>query len=336
MTRATQAYNAIGIIGGGAWGTALAQTLAVAGRNVTLWAFETECVEAINSRQENTLFLPGVTLSPRIKAVNDLKEIAKCDAVLAVTPAQFMRPSLSAYATHAPHGQPIVLCSKGIEISSQMFMSDVLTQVVPHAVPAVLSGPSFAIDVARGLPTAVTLACENVNAGDALMQAIAAPTFRPYLSTDVLGAEIGGAVKNVLAIVCGIVIGKDLGRSAHAAIIARGFAEMTRLGTALGCAPETLTGLSGLGDLVLTCSSEQSRNMSCGLAMGRGQSAEDVLASRSAVTEGVATAPALKALAQKHGVDMPICFAMADILAGDISVDDAIKTLLSRNPKREH
>ena len=329
-------YNTIGVIGGGAWGTALAQTLAIAGREVTLWAFETDCVDAINKRHENTLFLPGVTLSPRIKAVSDLEKIAKCDAVLAVTPAQFMRASLSAYTSHAPKGQPIALCSKGIEISNQMFMSDVLAQVLPQAVPAVLSGPSFAIDVARGLPTAVTLACENAEIGEALMQAIAAPTFRPYLSTDVLGAEIGGAVKNVLAIVCGIVLGKELGRSAHAAIIARGFAEMTRLGTALGCAPETLTGLSGLGDLVLTCSSEQSRNMSCGLAMGRGQTAENILASRSAVTEGVATAPALKALAQKHGVDMPICFAMADILAGETSVDHAITALLSRDPKREH
>lgn len=328
-------YQNIGVIGGGAWGTALAQTLAAAGRDVTLWAFETECVEAINTHHENTLFLPDVPLSKSIRATSDLAAMAKMDAVFAVSPAQFMRASLSSYAPLAPTSQPIVLCSKGIEISTRMFMSDVLKDVIPQSVIAVLSGPSFAIDVARGLPTAVTLACEDEAIGADLVKAIAAPTFRPYLSTDVLGAEIGGAVKNVLAIVCGIVLGKELGRSAHAAIIARGFAEMTRLGTALGCAPETLTGLSGLGDLVLTCSSEQSRNMSCGLAMGRGQAVADIINSRTAVTEGVATAPALKDLAARHGVDMPICFAMADILAGEISVDDAITALLSRDHKTE-
>lgn len=325
----------IGVIGGGAWGTAMAQTLASAGRDVTLWAFEADCVDAINTTHENTLFLPGVTLSPAISATTDLSALGACDAVLAVSPAQFMRRSLESYAPHVPTGQPIVLCSKGIEISTRMFMSDVLSDVIPHATPAVLSGPSFAIDVARGLPTAVTLACADEAVGAALVQAIAARTFRPYYSPDVLGAEIGGAVKNVLAIVCGIVLGKDLGRSAHAAIIARGFAEMTRLGTALGCNAETLTGLSGLGDLVLTCSSEQSRNMSCGLAMGRGQSARDIVSGRTAVTEGVATAPALKALAQSRGVDMPICFALADILAEKISVDQAITALLSRDHKAE-
>lgn len=328
-------YQNIGVIGGGAWGTALAQTLAVAGRDVTLWAFEPDCVEAINTHHENTLFLRGVPLSTSIRATSELSDMAKMDAVFAVSPAQFMRASLSLYAPLAPVGQPIVLCSKGIEISTRMFMSDVLKDVIPQSVTAVLSGPSFAIDVARGLPTAVTLACEDAVVGADLVKAIAAPTFRPYLSTDVLGAEIGGAVKNVLAIVCGIVLGKDLGRSAHAAIIARGFAEMTRLGTALGCAPETLTGLSGLGDLVLTCSSEQSRNMSCGLAMGRGQAVADIINARTAVTEGVATAPALKQLAAQHGVDMPICFAMADILAEDISVDEAIAALLSRDHKTE-
>jgi len=328
-------YQKMGVIGGGAWGTALAQTLAVAGRDVCLWAFEEDCVRAINEQHENTLFLPGVPLSKNIKATGDMAELAKCDVVLAVTPAQFMRQSLTAYAPHTPKNQPVILCSKGIEISTIMFMSDVLEEVIPQATTAVLSGPSFAIDVAKGLPTAVTLACADEAVGKALVKAIASPTFRPYLSQDVLGAEIGGAVKNVLAIVCGIVLGKALGRSAHAAIIARGFAEMTRLGKALGCSPETLTGLSGLGDLVLTCSSEQSRNMSCGLAMGRGQSATDIIASRNAVTEGVATAPALKMLAQSKGVDMPICFALADILAGDITVNEAITALLSRDHKFE-
>lgn len=323
------------MIGGGAWGTALAQTLAAAGRDVTLWAFEKDCVAAINEKRENRLYLPGVKLSPRIKAVSDMKALANCGAVLAVAPAQHMRATLAGYAPHAPDGQPILLCSKGIEIATRSFMTDVLAEVIPQAVPGVLSGPSFAIDVAKGLPTAVTLAVQDEALGKALVAAIAAPSFRPYLADDLLGAEIGGAVKNVLAIVCGIVLGKGLGRSAHAAIIARGFAEMTRLGEALGCQAETLTGLCGLGDLVLTCSSEQSRNMSCGMAMGRGRAVADILADRTAVTEGVATAPALKMLAAEHNVDMPICTAMADILAGELEVDSAIMQLLSRDHKKE-
>ena len=214
-------------------------------------------------------------------------------------------------------------------------MSDVLQETLPNVVPAVLSGPSFAIDVAKGLPTAVTLAFEDKEIGEALVEAVAAPTFRPYLSTDVLGAEIGGAVKNVLAIACGMVLGMELGRSAHAAIIARGFAEMRRLGVALGCEPETLTGLCGLGDLVLTCSSEQSRNMSCGLALGRGESLDDILGARNSVTEGVASAPALKEMAAKLNVDMPISAVVADILSGDMDIQNALITLLSRVHKTE-
>lgn len=328
-------FQNFGVIGGGAWGTALAQTLAAAGRDVTLWAYEADCAKAINTQQENTLYLPGVKLHPELRAVSDISALGGCDAVLSVAPAQHTRAILESYAPHSRAHQTMVLCSKGIEISTRKFMSDVLSEVMPDAQAAVLSGPSFAIDVARGLPTAVTLACGDNADGHALVKAIAAPTFRPYYSDDVLGAEIGGAVKNVLAIVCGIVLGKGLGRSAHAAIIARGFAEMTRLGTALGCKAETLTGMSGLGDLVLTCSSEQSRNMSCGLAMGKGRLAADILAERSSVTEGVATAPALKQMAIDNGVDMPICTAMADILAGELSVDDAITALLSRGHKAE-
>jgi len=328
-------YQKIGVIGGGAWGTALAQTLAVAGRDVTLWAFENECVSTINDTYENTLFLPGVTLDDRISATSDISALGDMDAVLSVAPAQHTRNILQSFAPHVKQGLPIVLCSKGIEISSGKFMSQVLEDVIPKAIPAVLAGPSFAIDVAKGMPAAVTLACEDKAIAEKLLAAVAAPTFRPYLADDVLGVEIGGAVKNVLAIVCGIVLGKDLGRSAHAAIIARGFAEMTRLGTALGCNPETLTGLCGLGDLVLTCSSEQSRNMSCGLALGRGQSLEEIMASRNSVTEGVATAPVLKEMASRLGVDMPICTAMADILSGHLDVDTAIIRLLSREHRPE-
>lgn len=328
-------YQNIGVIGGGAWGTALAQTVAVAGRDITLWAFEEDCVSAINDMRENTLYLPSVKLNQRIKATMDISQLGDLDAVLSVAPAQHTRRILKTFVPHMKESMPIVLCSKGIEISTRSFMSDVLAEVAPTATPAVLSGPSFAIDVAKGLPTAVTLACEDEAVGEALVRAIAAPTFRPYLADDVLGAEIGGAVKNVLALVCGIVLGKELGRSAHAAIIARGYAEMTRLGKALGCNPETLTGLCGLGDLVLTCSSEQSRNMSCGLALGRGQSLEDIMAARNSVTEGVATAPALKEMAEKQGVDMPICGAMADILSGALSVDEAIVQLMSREHRKE-
>ena len=328
-------YQNIGVIGGGAWGTALAQTLAVAGRDVMLWAFEDECVSSINDLRENTVYLPGIKLNQRIRATSEISNLGDMDAVLSVAPAQHTRSILESFVPFMKDGMPVVLCSKGIEISTRSFMSDVLAEIAPKATPAVLSGPSFAIDVAKGLPTAVTLACEDEAVGQKLVKAIAAPTFRPYLAGDVLGAEIGGAVKNVLAIVCGLVLGKELGRSAHAAIIARGYAEMTRLGTALGCKTETLAGLCGLGDLVLTCSSEQSRNMSCGLALGRGQSLDDIMAARNSVTEGVATAPALKEMAAKLGVEMPICNAMADILSGELNVDSAIAQLLAREHKSE-
>ncbi len=328
-------YQKFGVIGGGAWGTALAQTLAVSGRDVTLWAFEEACANAINAKHENTLYLPGAKLHTSLKASSDMADLAGMDAVLAVAPAQHMRAILAKFAPYASKGLPVVLCSKGIEISTLSFMADVLKDTLPETIPAVLSGPSFAIDVANGLPTAVTLAVEDQEIGASLANAIAATTFRPYLSTDVLGAEIGGAVKNVLAIACGMVLGKGLGRSAHAALITRGFAEMTRLGVALGGRTETLTGMCGLGDLVLTCSSEQSRNMSCGMALGKGQSLGEIMSTRTAVTEGVATAPALKRLAAKAGVEMPICEAVANILDGSVELDATITALLNRAHKVE-
>ncbi|HFB55493.1 MAG TPA: NAD(P)-dependent glycerol-3-phosphate dehydrogenase [Hellea balneolensis] len=331
----TNTFQTFGVIGGGAWGTALAQALAIAGRDVQLWTFEDECAEAINTRRENTLYLPGVSLRAEIKASTDFSTLAHTDAVLAVAPAQHMRATLSQFAPHARPGLPVILCSKGIELSSLKFMTDVLSDVLPNSTPAVLSGPSFAIDVVKGLPTAVTLAVREQKLGDALASAIASPTFRPYLSDDLIGAEIGGAVKNVLAIACGIVLGKNLGKSAHAALIARGFAEMTRLGVALGAKPETLSGLSGLGDLVLTCSSEQSRNMSCGLALGQGVPLADIMGGRSAVTEGVATAPALVKLARNAHVEMPISEAVDAILAGRVGLDEAINGLLGRERKKE-
>lgn len=331
----TISFKSIGVIGAGAWGTALAQTLARDGQTVTLWCFEEACADAINKKHRNTLYLDEVELNPAIRATTDLHDMAEMDALFAVTPAQHMRGSLEGLSGKLTPETPIVLCSKGIEFSSRKFMTEVLAEVLPEATPAVLSGPSFAIDVARGLPTAVTLACENAPLGEALVAAISTPTFRPYLAHDLLGAEIGGAVKNVLAIACGITLGKGLGRSAHAAVIARGKAEMTRLALALGAKTETLSGLSGLGDLVLTCSSETSRNMSCGLALGKGETLADILAARNSVTEGVATAPVLRALANEAWVEMPISDAVAGVIEGELSVDEAIVRLLERPNKPE-
>ena len=319
----------IGILGSGAWGTALAYTALSAGREVHLWAREPEVAEALSAGNGNPLYLPGLDL-PAMPASTDLASLAGSEAILSVVPAQHARAVFSDFAPHVTPGTPVLLCSKGIEQDTHSLMTDVLHETIPQATPAVLSGPSFAADVARGLPTAVTLACADKSLGHTLMQAIGRPTFRPYWSNDLIGAEVGGAVKNVLAIACGIVEGLGLGRSAHAALISRGFAEMSRLAVALGGQAGTLAGLCGLGDLVLTCSSVQSRNMSFGKALGEGRTAEEILAERNAVTEGVATAPAILALAAQHQVDMPICQAVADILSGEASLDTAMDALLAR------
>jgi glycerol-3-phosphate dehydrogenase (NAD(P)+) len=331
----TNAFQSFGVIGGGAWGTAIAQMLCRADQRVLIWCLEPDVADAINTRHENTVFLPGVALNPALRATTDLAELHHEDALFAVAPVQHTRLTFRALATHVAPGTPVVLCSKGIELATGGLMTDVLGDELPGAVPAVMSGPSFAIDVARGLPTAVTLAIGDHRLGTALVQAISTPTFRPYLSGDLIGVEVGGAVKNVLAIACGIALGKGLGRSAHAALIARGSAEMTRLALALGAERETLTGLSGLGDLVLTCSSETSRNMSCGLALGGGRALGEIMAERAGVTEGVATAPVLRRLAQKHGVDMPICDAVAAVIEGEINIDAAITRLLARPNRME-
>ena len=325
----------IGVIGGGAWGTALAQVCAAAGLDVTLQAREAEVVESIRARRENEAFLPGVTLSERITATADLSDLSSCDLILAVPPAQHLRATLEAFRPHARAGAPMVLCSKGIERGSLKLMTDVLAETLPDAPPAVLSGPSFAGEVARGLPSAVTLACADATLGEDLMWTLSAPGFRPYLVDDLIGAEAGGAVKTVLAIACGIVEGRKLGRSAHAAIITRGFAEMTRLGVRLGGRAETMAGLCGLGDLVLTCSSPQSRNMSLGLALGEGQTVAEALAGKRSVAEGYESAPAVRDLAKGLGVEMPICQAVAGVLAGETTVDQVIDALLSRPLKSE-
>lgn len=328
-------FKHAGVIGAGAWGTALAQVCARAGLQVTLQAREPEVVASIAASRENTLFLAGVTLEAAITASADMAALAACDLILAVPPAQHLRSALAALKPHLKPGVPVVLCSKGVEQGSLKLMSDVAAEVLPGAPIAVLSGPSFAGEVARGLPTAVTLACEDEALGKAIGEAIAIPAFRPYLAADVIGAEAGGAVKNVLAIACGIVEGKGLGRSAHAALITRGFAELTRLAVALGGAAETVAGLCGLGDLVLTCSSPQSRNMSVGLALGGGQTLEQALAGKVSVAEGVASAPAVRALARSLNVETPICEAVAAVLAGEVDVDSAILGLLSRPLKAE-
>jgi glycerol-3-phosphate dehydrogenase (NAD(P)+) len=325
----------VGVVGAGAWGTALAQVCVRAGLSARLWALEPEVAKAINETHANPLFLPGVDLAPEIEAVTDLAALAGCDLLLAVVPAQHLRASLARLAPWINQGQPVVLCSKGVEQASLKLMSQVLEEVVPAACPVVLSGPSFAGEVARGLPTAVTLACPNAELGQALARSLATPAFRPYWSADIIGAEAGGAVKNVLAIACGISEGRGLGRSAHAALITRGFAELTRLAVALGGEAETVAGLCGLGDLVLTCSSPQSRNMSLGLALGRGESLEAALAGKLSVAEGVASAPAVAALAQRLGVEAPICEAVAAVLAGTRDLDEAIGGLLARPLRSE-
>ncbi|HEY5412440.1 MAG TPA: NAD(P)H-dependent glycerol-3-phosphate dehydrogenase [Caulobacteraceae bacterium] len=329
------ALRTVGIINAGAWGTALAQVCALAGLKPRLWARRPEVAAQIQTLRENPRHLPGVRLHDAIEATDDLASLAGCDFVLAVAPAQHTRAALLAFAPHVRAGLPIVLCAKGVEQGSLKLMTEVLAETVPAAAPAVLSGPSFAAEVARGLPTAVTLACPDEALGLALLEALAAPAFRPYLSSDMVGAEAAGAVKNVLAIGCGIVEGRGLGRSAHAALITRGFAELTRFAVALGGRPETVAGLCGFGDLVLTCSSSQSRNNSVGLALGRGETLDQALAGKVSVAEGVDSAPAVRALAKKLGVEMPICEAVAAILAGRIDIDAAIGGLLSRPLKTE-
>ena len=331
-------FTQIGVLGAGAWGTALAASLyrkaSKPSPNIPIWALESEVADALRDGDGNQTYLPGIDLPP-MRASTELTALADCEAILAVVPAQFARNVFADLAGIVRPGTAILLCAKGIERDSLSLMTDVLKETIPTAIPAVLSGPSFAADVSRGLPTAVTLACEDEGIGAALMEAIGQSGVRPYWSNDLIGAEIGGAVKNVLAIACGSVEGLQLGKSAHAALIARGFAEMTRLGTAMGGRAETLAGLCGLGDLVLTCSSPQSRNMSFGLALGQGQTAHDILAARNSVTEGVATAPALVTLAHKHDVEMPICEAVDAILSQRTTVTDAITTLLARPYKGE-
>lgn len=304
----------IGVLGAGAWGTALAQMLASDGSDVLIWTRRGELAQEINTAHTNSRYLPSASLSPNIHAISDVNEAAACDILLLVTPAQHLASVLSAF-TQFP--RDLVLCAKGIEAETGRLMAEVARDTAPSSDIAVLSGPTFAHEVAAGLPTAVTLACGGGKAQwNRLRDAIARPTFRPYYSDDVIGAEIGGAVKNVLAIACGVVDGLGLGQNARAALIARGYAEMLRFGEALGAQRDTLAGLCGLGDLVLTCSSTASRNFSLGKALGEGRSAAQLMANRHTVAEGAHTAPVLMELAKQRKIAMPITSAVQSLLEG--------------------
>jgi glycerol-3-phosphate dehydrogenase (NAD(P)+) len=326
----------LGVVGGGAWGTALACLARRAGAEVTLWAREPEVVQSINERGENEMFLPGIPVEPGIVATGDLAQAVRGDLVLLVSPAQAVRAVGEAMAPHLVSGTPVAICAKGLEKGTHKLLTDVLSEVLPQAEPMVLSGPSFASDVARGLPTAVTLAARTTGLAHEMAALLAGPTFRPYASDDLVGAQIGGAVKNVLAIACGIVEGRRLGDSARASLITRAFAELLRFGRAFGARAETLSGLSGLGDLILTCSSRQSRNMSLGYALGEGQTVAEILGARRSVSEGVYTAGVVVELAEKHGIDMPISRAVHEIVESRLAVDQAIEDLLNRPLKAEN
>lgn len=323
------AFKHVGIVGGGAWGTTLALQAARAGRRATLWVREPEVAAEIAAGRDNP-FLPGVKMDKAVTATTDLAALAGADAFLLAAPAQHLRTVCRRLRGHVRPGAALAICSKGIEENSGALLSDVVAAEIPGATIAVLSGPTFAPEIARGLPAAVTLACTDADVGRALVDAIGTPTFRPYLSTDIVGAQVGGGVKNVLAIACGIVSGRKLGDNARAALVTRGLAEIQRLGRRLGAQPATLMGLSGLGDLVLTCTSDQSRNYSLGVALGRGQRAADVLGARTSVAEGVTTAAAVVTLAKRLGIDMPISAAVDAIVNHGAAIDAAINALLSR------
>ncbi len=320
----------VSVIGAGAWGTALAIVLRRARQDVLVWARTPDVARTVREQHENPLYLPGQRLDRAIRATGDLYEASQCDIALLVTPAQHLRTVATQLEPHLSRATPVIICAKGIERESGLLMTEVVAATLPGRPVAVLSGPTFAAEVARGLPTAVTLACTDSRLGSDLMQAIGTATFRPYLSDDPIGAEIGGAVKNVLAIACGICMGRRLGENARAALMTRGLAEIIRLGLARGAQPATLMGLSGLGDLSLTCNGQQSRNLSLGIALGERRRLEDVLGERRSVAEGVASAGAVVALARRLGVEMPICAAVDAIVNDGADVDAAIAGLLDR------
>ena len=334
MRSPAAAYDCVAIVGAGAWGSALAFVAAGNAPKVLLWAREPEVVESIRTTRENRLFLPGVRIPDTIEPTGESSRIAEADAVLLVTPAQHMRTALGAIGGFLKPGTPVVVCAKGIETGTGLLLNEVLDEVLPEAEPAILSGPSFARDVARGLPTAVTIAARE-SIAVRLQASLSQAWFRPYVSEDVRGVALGGAAKNVYAIACGMVEGAGFGESARAATISRGFAELLRLGATLGSRGETLMGLSGLGDLVLTATSMSSRNFSLGVALGKGARLDEVSGAGHPLAEGAATAPALVARASRHGVELPIAEAVADVLAGHIQVREAAERLLARPLRSE-
>lgn len=325
-------FATLGVIGGGAWGTALAQVAAADGIPTLIWAREAEVVAAINASHANPLFLPGIVLSPAIEAIARLDDLGSVDALLVVTPAQVMARVLANLTAQTP--RPLILCAKGFGPGGHS-IADIAAAALPGWPIAILSGPTFAAEVARGLPTAVTLACADETLGRALCDRLARPAFRPYWSRDITGACVGGAVKNVLAIACGVVAGRSLGDNARAAVITRGFAEMLRYGLALGAEAATLGGLSGLGDLVLTCTGTASRNFNLGVALGQGGTAHDLLHGSLTVAEGALTAPILAAAATTRRIDMPIVDAVAELLNGSINVEATIANMINRPLKAE-
>lgn len=325
----------IGVLGGGAWGTALAAAACRAGSEVLVQAREPEVVEAINTGHVNSLFLPDAGLDPRIRATTAVTEAIDADVVLVVTPAQHLREALEGVAGQWPKDVPAVICSKGIEQETCALMSEIAAEALPGAPVAILSGPTFAIEVALDRPTAVTVASRSAGVNDRVIPALSSSRFRIYGSDDVIGSQIGGAVKNVLAIACGIVEGRNLGDNARAALITRGLAEIVRLGAAKGARPETLSGLSGLGDLTLTCNAMQSRNFSLGVALGEGRSLDEIVGSRNSIAEGVFTASSVTELARRLGVEVPICTAVDGVINHFAAIDATIESLLSRPLKDE-
>ncbi|MBN34832.1 MAG: glycerol-3-phosphate acyltransferase [Rhodospirillaceae bacterium] len=319
----------LGVVGAGAWGTALACAARRAGSRVTLWAREADTVEVVNERHENPVFLPGVALDPALAATTDMAGLNACDVVLLVAPSAFLGRVCETLAPYLSERSAVCVCTKGIERDTGRLMTDLAADHLERDGICALSGPSFAAEVAAGLPTAVTVAGSEPQVAR-ITGALAGPTFRIYQSDDVTGIEIGGAVKNVIAIACGIAMGCGLGHNARAAVISRGLNEMARLGAALGARRETLMGLSGLGDLVLTCTGKLSRNLTFGQGIGRGDTVGELLAGRASVVEGAVTAPAVVALAQRLGVEMPIASAVDDVLAGRLDVAEAIEALLAR------
>lgn len=320
----------IGVIGAGAWGTALAQMLSNEGRDVMLWAREADVVKDINEHHENTEYLPSVELHENLKASTALEEVAQRDVLLIVTPAQHLRSTLNEIKDQYREDQAIVICAKGIELESGLLLSQVAKDVIPNAKIAVMTGPTFASEVARGLPAAVTIGVKDAELGAKLQEILGGKRFRPYVTEDIVGVQLGGAIKNVVAIACGVVYGRQLGESARAALLTRGVAEIARLGVAMGAKKQTLLGMCGIGDLMLTASSMQSRNFSLGAALGEGKSMESILSQRNAVTEGVHTAKATLDLAKQNAVDMPITEAVYKCLHEGLSIEDAIEDMLNR------